>query len=337
MSSTISKSPARRLPLPRVIEGRGLVLVLVTALTIIAFSLFLPGFLTLENWTSLVRSVSVLGILGVGAAIVIIAGGIDISVVAIMAATAGWFLQMTQDDLSVIFALAACLGLALSVGIVNGVLVAFFEMPALLVTIGTAMFLSGLTKLILVKQSVVYVPEELADLRFIGQGYAFGIPLPVIAFACFVALGYLFLTKTRIGHFLFAQGDNRATAEIIGLPTRPVMVLVFMVSALIALCAGLITAAAAGGMNVQISNGTLIFDVILVAVIGGVSLSGGQGGVLGVAIGALLIGVLLNGMTLMNLNNIYQDLFKALALLLAIVWDNLLHPVDPETARDGDL
>ncbi len=333
----MTPQPRKMISLAGLLEERWAVLALVTALIIVAFAMFLPGFFTVENWVALIRSVSVLGILGVGAAIVIIAGGIDICVVAIMAATAGWFLQMTQDGASVALAFSLCFVLALAIGLVNGVLVSFFEMPALLVTIGTAMFLSGLTKLVLVKQSVVYVPEELVDFRFIGQGYMGGIPVPVIAFVCFAVIGHIFLRKTRYGHFIYARGDNPETARIIGLPTRPLVVGVFVISALVALCAGIITASASGGMNINISHGTLIFDVFLVAVIGGVSLSGGQGGILGVAIGALLIGVLLNGMTLMNLNNIYQDLFKATALLVAIVWDSLLHPVDPETAREGDL
>lgn len=317
--------------------GRQTTLLVITAVFIIGFSMTLPGFLTTENWSSLIRSVSVLGILGVGAAIVIIGGGIDISVIAVMAACAGWFLQLTQDGETVTYALALCFLLALIIGALNGILTAFFEMPPLLVTIGSAMFLTGLTKLVLVKQSVVYVPEHLAGFRVLGQGEIAGIPNPIIAFSIIALLGHILLSHTRIGHFIYAQGDNPAAARIIGVPTRPLTVTIFALSALIAMFAGILTSSSSGGMNIQITNGTLVFDVFLVAVIGGVSLSGGQGGIFGIIVGALLIGVLLNGMTLMNLNNIYQDLFKAITLLLAIVWDGIATPVDAEVAREGDL
>jgi len=118
---------------------------------------------------------------------------------------------------------------------------------------------------------------------------------------------------------------------------RPMVIGQYVASALIAWLAGLITAAGLQSINTRIVNSTLLYDVILVVVIGGIGLSGGKGGMRNVVIGALLIGIMLNGMTILDLANIYQNLIKATILLVALVIDSRLNPRDEQVGQQGDI
>jgi ribose transport system permease protein len=323
--------------LSRVLLGREMPLLGLTLLIAVILSFVLPGFASAENWVTLIRSISVLGMLSVGATAVIIAGGIDLSVVATMVATTGWLLRRVQDGASPEQSLLLALGLALAIGLVNGFLVAYCEIAALLTTLATSLLVIGLATLFLVRLSVVYVPPELEAFRVIGQGQVLGIPIPILILIGLAIAMHLLLSRTKVGLFTYAQGDNASAARLIGVPSRRLIVVLFVLSALTALVAGLVVAGTAGGINLQITNGTMVFDVVLIAVLGGVSLSGGEGRISGVLAAALLIGVMLNGMTLLNVNTIVQDIFKSLVLLVALTADRFLHPIDPETARQGDL
>lgn len=319
------------------INSRELLLFVVAIALALTFSLALPGFATASNWLTLLKSISVLGILSIAAAIVIIGGGIDLSAVAIMIAGAGWLLQLTSDGVDIPVALILSLGLVIAMGVVNGVLISLLEITPLLATLASGFMIVGFTKMALMSQSVVYTPAVLEPYRVISSGSLLGVPAPVVILFVTALLAHLFLTRTRMGLFVQSLGDNPYAAVIIGLKRRSITIKLYVVSALIAYLAGCLTAASAGGINVQVTNGTLMFDVILVAVLGGASLSGGQGRISGILISAVLIGIVINGMTLMNVNNIIQDIFKSVVLLLAILLDRILHPIDPDTARQGDL
>jgi ribose transport system permease protein len=134
------------------------------------------------------------------------------------------------------------------------------------------------------------------------------------------------------------MGDNSQSARLSGLPVRTTTIVVYVFAALTALLAGLITSSASGAVDFRtVSNGTLLFDVILVVVLGGIPLRGGRGGVHNIVIGLALIVVLRNGMTLLDFTTQTQDMLKGLVLILAIVIDNYLNPRDTETDTVGDL
>ena len=122
-----------------------------------------------------------------------------------------------------------------------------------------------------------------------------------------------------------------------GIPARPIIVLQYVLAALIGCFAGLVLAASVNSMPTRIFNSTLIYDVILVVVLGGIGLSGGRGGVLNVIIGTLLIGTMLNGMTIMDISYSAQNLVKGVVLLLAVITDSFLNPRNEETAQQGDI
>ena len=161
--------------------------------------------------------------------------------------------------------------------------------------------------------------------------------MAVVLFGIVAGLAHLFLRFTRQGRFIYAIGDNRDTAQITGIAVRPIIVSTYIFGALLALLAGLVLAAQVGQLDTATANSTLVYDVVTVAVIGGVSLAGGRGSVLSVLAGTILIGLLLNGMTLLHLSSDVQVIVKGFALLLALGLDSALHPRDEETARHGDL
>ncbi|MDQ0395713.1 ABC transporter permease [Labrys monachus] len=313
----------------------GIVLV-VAVLLFGAAAIGLHGFLTPDNLVAIVRSVSVLGILALGMAVVIIGRGIDLSAVAIMAMSVAWYLQMLNSGTSDGVALASVLAGVLCLGLLNGFLIAYAEVPALFVTLATAAFVFGFVRSQLITQDAVPVPpghwvERLGGLRY------FTIPIEVFIFAALAGAMFLFLRFTKWGRYVYLAGDNPAAARNIGIPVRPMLVLRYVISALVAFIAGILTASSLHSINTRVVNSSLLYDIVLVAVIGGIGLSGGKGGVRNVLIGAALIGILLDAMTIIDIPLLYQNLIKAAILLAAIIVDGLLNPRDEQTAQQGDI
>lgn len=308
----------------------------VTAVVFIVAAFTLPGFLDANNLLAIVRSVSVLGILALGMAVVIIGRGIDLSMVAIMAMSVAWYLQLLGSGTADMLAFAQVLAAVLAIGLINGVLVAYAEVPAIFVTLATASFVFGYVRSQVISQDAIPVPsghwvENLGALRLLD------VPLEVFVFAGLAILVSLFLRRTKLGRFVYYAGDNPFAARNIGIPVRLMLVLRYVLSALVALVGGLLTAASLHSINTRMVNSTLLYDIVLVAVIGGIGLSGGRGGVRNVLVGAALIGILLNAMTIFDIPLLVQNLIKALILLGAIVVDGLVNPRDEQTAQQGDI
>ncbi len=302
-----------------------------------AFAVLLPGFATAENMLTLLQNVAVLGILGLAMALIVIGRGIDISLIAALAVPPGLVLQMVQDGYSLPVSIAAALALALIFGLVNGWLVAYAEVPSLFATLATGIFLAGFGQAVLFKLDVVQWSTGMDGFERLGQGGILGIPMPIIAFAAVCVVVALLLRRTRIGAYIYAIGDNPYGARVTGIPSRPIIVLQYVLAALIGCFAGFVLAASVSSMPTRIFNSTLIYDVILVVVLGGIGLSGGRGGVLNVIIGTLLIGTMLNGMTIMDISYSGQNLIKGLVLLVAVIADSFLNPRNEETAQQGDI
>ncbi|MCW5237762.1 ABC transporter permease [Verminephrobacter eiseniae] len=307
------------------------------ALLFTGLLLFLPGFAQIDNLLTLVQNVAFLGILGLGMAIVVIGRGIDISMIAALAVPSGLLLQLVQDGHGLPSACALALGLTLLFGLVNGWLIAYAEVPSLFTTLACGLFLAGLGQASLLHLEVVQWPAALDPLAWLGRGKLAGLPMPVVMFAVAAAACSFFLRRLRAGAFIQAIGDNPFAARATGLPTRPMVLLEYMLAALIGLFAGVVMAASINSMPTRIFNSTMIYDVVLVVVLGGIGLSGGRGGVFNVVIGTLLIGTMLNGMTIMDLSYSVQNIIKGVLLLAAILIDSMLNPRNEETAQQGDI
>jgi ribose transport system permease protein len=162
------------------------------------------------------------------------------------------------------------------------------------------------------------------------------VPVPILIFGATAILLHLFLSRTVLGRSIYAHGDNPDAARLTGIATRPLTMLEYALSAAIGYVGGVVMIAETALMHLQVAESTLIFDVIMVVVLGGVSLVGGRGNVMSVVVGTLLIGVLLNGMTIMDMDVQTQNIIKGIVLLVAIVLDSYLHPRDEETSKQGD-
>ena len=312
------------------------IVLIVTALLAIGFAFTLDDFATLGNFLTLTRSVAILGILGIAMCVVVIGRGLDLSLVATMAVSSAFALQLMQHGWGWPGACAAGLSVAIAVGLVNGFIIAFVEVPALFTTLATGFLVFGLGRTFLLDGMILYLPQGQDVIEWIGHGRWLGVPAPVLVFALVALLVHFFLSRMTLGRFVYAHGDNLEAARLTGIAVRPLTMLEYAICAAIGFIAGLLMASSTASINTQIVNSTLIFDVILVVVLGGVSLVGGRGGVLSVLAGTALIGTLLNGMTIMDLDNNVQNIVKGGVLLAAIILDNRLHPRDEETARQGD-
>jgi ribose transport system permease protein len=309
----------------------------IAALLFAGFSIFLHGFLTEGNILSLVQNVSILGVLGVGMALSIIGRGIDLSMVATMAMTVAWSLNLMQGGAALGPALLAGLAMAVVIGLMNGFLIAYVEIPSIFATLAMATVVYGFGQFFLVPTDITYLAPSAGWLKGFGGSTVAGVPTPIIVFAALCVAAYLFLRFTKWGRFIYAMGDNPIGARVTGIPTRPIMVLQYVMAAVIAFLAGLVTASVVNSMSTRVVNSTLVYDVILVAVIGGIGLSGGKGGVHNVVVGTLLIGILLNGMTILDMPYTAQNIVKGLILLVAIIVDSIINPRDEQTAQQGDI
>ena len=301
-----------------------------------AASVLLPGFFQQNNLVAIVRSISVLGILALGMSVVIIGRGIDLSMVAIMAMSVAWYLQLLGNGMGDVQALVLVLAGVLLIGLLNGLLVAYADVPAIFVTLASGSFVFGYVRSQLISTDAVPVPpghwiESLGRLRILG------LPVEVLLFAALSLLAVGFLRYTKWGRYVYFAGDNPVAARNAGMPVRPMLVLRYLMSALVAFVCGVLTAASLLSINTRVVNSTLLYDIILVAVIGGIGLSGGKGAVRNVLYGAALIGIMLNIMTIIDIPLLYQNLIKSTILLAAIILDGVINPRDEQVAQQGDI
>lgn len=310
----------------------------IAAVLFLGFAATLPVFRSADNLLSLLQNVSILGILGTGMAVSIIGRGIDLSIVTVMAMSSAWVLQLANGGLPFGAALAAGLGLAVAVGLLNGLLIAFLEVPAIFATLAVATLNYGFVRALLLEDNQVYLKAAVPDwFAALGGGTVLGIPVPVLMFALVSLIVHLVLRHHIAGRFLYAMGENPAAARITGVPGRPMVLLQYALCSVIGFAAGIILASAIGSVETRVARSTMVYDVILVAVIGGIGLAGGKGGVRNVLVGTALIGVLLNGMTILNTSYTVQNILKSIILMLAIVADSLLNPRDEQTGQQGDI
>lgn len=312
------------------------VVVAIAAILFVVFSVFLNNFLTQGNLLALLKNVAILGTLATGMGFIVVGRGIDLTMVAVMVVGVAVAIWLSGHGFG--FGQAILLGglMVMACGLITGILVAVAEIPPIFATLAMASVVYGGGR-VAFNSDVLYAPADIGWLTFIGQGTILGIPASVAIFAALAALIALFLRLTRFGRFVYATGDNPNAARTMGLPTRPVLIAQYVVAALIAYVAGILLTGLVSGINTRLYNSTLIYDVLLVVVLGGISLSGGQGGIRNVIVGTVLVGILINGMTILNFSYTSQNLIKSVILLAALALDAVINPRDEQTSQSGDI
>jgi ribose transport system permease protein len=330
-------------PMPRRGTGRKNMLELVVAVATLAliliFSVTVDGFATIGNLRVILSNSASLAVLSCGMAIVIISRGLDLSLIAQMVAGATIFGIIISAGVSAPLALLVALAAMAVIGFLNAWLIAYAEIPSMLATLASSLFLVGLLRFAILRgEFMLLLPKSDPTVAFLAGDILPGVSVPVVAMAVTLLASWFLLTRTTAGQIIYAMGDNFQAARLAGLPVRTTLIVVYVCAAFTALVAGLIMSAASGAVDFRtVTNGTLLFDVILVVVLGGIPLRGGRGSVRNIIVGVALIAVLRNGMTLMDFTTQTQDMLKGLILLTAIVTDNYLNPRDAETDSVGDL
>lgn len=290
-------------------------LILFILLTVITNTFF-----TSRNLINVLKQVSINGIISVGMMCVLLTGGIDLSVgsiVALSGIVATTFAHPGEYPVIVPIILGVLAGAAC--GVVNGTLVAFLNLPAFIATLGMLSVASGVA-LVLSKGRPI---SNLSDqFRYIGGGTILGLPILIYILAAVFLIGYLILSWTKFGRYLYAIGGNEEAAKASGLSVARIKLFVYMISGI---CAGLAGTVLASRINAGQPNSGEGYelDAIAAVVIGGTSLNGGIGKVSGTILGVLIVGVINNGMDLLNISSYYQKIVKGSIIVLAVLLDRI--------------
>ncbi|MBR4078683.1 MAG: ABC transporter permease [Christensenellaceae bacterium] len=272
-------------------------------------------FLTVNNLMNILRQTSMVAILAIGAFYTIVGGGIDLSTGAVAGLSGIMFAKMLVEwSINPVLSILLTLIFGMLVGAVNAAMIAYGGIPPFIATLGMQIAARGLCFVITNAYPVVGIPESVG---MIGTGYVWFIPIPVIiTIVVFLIMAFI-AQKTRFGRAVYAVGSNEDASHFSGIDTKRIKAGTFVIAGLMSAIASIIlTARVASGQP----NGGLGWelDAITGAAIGGVSINGGKGNLLGVFIGALFVGMLTNGMTLMDLNSYYQQIVEGVVLILAI-------------------
>ena len=261
-----------------------------------------------------------LGISAVGMTCVILTSGIDLSVGSVMAITnvVGSML-MVNAGMPILPAVVITLIIAACIGLINGLLVAYVGVPALITTLAMMTILRGLSFVLCRGMPVWGLPESF---KALGQGYVGPIPIPVIVMLLIFIIGWIFLNRTKTGRYIYGLGGNKEAVRLSGVNTARIQTLVFVISSFLTGIAGIIMLSRINTGQPKIGTGYEM-DAITAVVLGGVSIMGGEGSLFGVLIGVLITGVLSNGMILIDVSEYSQQITKGIVLLLAVIFDTI--------------
>lgn len=311
------------------LEGRAFFALIVI---IVVFSTLSPYYLSVANFLTMASHVAIFGILAVGMLLVILNGGIDLSVgstLGLAGVVAGFLMQgvtltwlgvVLYPPVWVVAVLACTLGAA--VGLVNGVLIARFKVPAFVATLGVMYMARGLA--LLMTSGLTYNnlggKPELGNTGFDALGFnrLFGVPTGVVVLVVIALIGSIVLNRTAFGRWLYASGGNERAAELSGVPVKTVQISVYVLSGICAAIAGLILSSQLTSAG-PTAGTTYELTAIAAVVIGGAALTGGRGNIRGTLLGAFVIGFLSDGLVIIGISSYWQTVFTGAVIVLAVL------------------
>jgi ribose transport system permease protein len=288
----------------------------------IALSLATDTFATERNIFNVTRNFAFVGIIALGMTTVIITGGIDLSVGAVLVLSAMITGMTMAAGYSIWLAITLAIAGSLAVGLFNGIMIAFVGVPPFVVTLGTLSVARSLAMVLSNNKMVYQFGPDHELLLALGGGSTFGIPHPVYALAILGVLTSLAYRWTRLGRHIFAVGGNEHAAILTGIPVKRVKILVYMFAAFTAAIAGVLEVGWLGGVTTNLGQG-MELNVIAAAVIGGANLAGGIGTAFGAIVGAALIEVIRNSLILLGINTFWQGTFVGSFIIIAVLFDRL--------------
>ncbi|GAA1541772.1 ribose transport system permease protein [Microbacterium ginsengiterrae] len=290
---------------------------------VIFFAIASPNFFTFSNIATVLLSTAVIGILALGTTFVIITGGIDLSLgtgMALCAVMTGVFI--TNMGLPVWVGILGGIATGVLMGLVNGLNVTFLRLPPFIATLAMMMIAGGLA-LVISGVAPIYFSTSAPDFKKIALGVIIpGIPNAVLITAVLAIIAAIVLSKTLLGRYTFAIGSNEEAARLSGVDTRRWTIFIYMFAGAFTGIAGVIIASRLDSAQPQIGTGYEL-QAIAAVIIGGTSLLGGRGSILGTVIGALIMSVLVNGLRILSIQTEWQNVVVGVVVLLAVFLDSL--------------
>lgn len=292
----------------------------ILAIEIIIFSFGSQYFLTVNNILNVLRQSAVTGICAVGMTFVMLTGGIDLSMGAVVGiASISCASLMVKASWHPVAATALALLVGLAIGLLNGVLVTYVGIPPLIATLGVQTSIRGLCYILTGGLPVYGFPNSFG---VIGKGYVGFVPVPVIIMIVFLIIGAYVLNKTRFGRYLYAIGGNAEASRLSGIDVSKSMVKTYVIAGLLAAIAGIVELSRLSSGQPAAGDGYEM-TIITAVVLGGISVAGGEGKFFGVVVGIFIMAILSNGLVMMNVYEFYQQLIRGIVLLVAVGIDQI--------------
>ncbi|WP_342045080.1 ABC transporter permease [Bacillus sp. OTU530] len=293
--------------------------IVILVLMSVVLSVLTPNFLEVNNLLNVLKQISIIAILAAGMTFVILTGGIDLSVGSTVALSGVISVMLSQQGVNAIIAMAAGVAVGVAAGFVNGYLTAKVKLPAFIVTLGSFTYIRGLAYVI----SAGY-PIVLTDplFKFFGAGGIVGIPTPIFIMAFIYVITFFVLKYTMFGRHVYAIGGNEEAASLTGIKVGATLIKVYVISGLLSGLAGVVLAGRLYSGQPTAGVGFEL-DAIAAVILGGTSFTGGVGKIQGTIIGALIMGVLSNGLTLLDVSYYWQLVIKGAVIILAVLLDRL--------------
>lgn len=288
-------------------------------LLILVLSIASPTFRTAANFINVSRQVSINMIIACAMTMVLIIGGIDLSVGSVMAMSGMVSAYLSLSGVPFGICMLAGLATGVAAGFVNGIILANTKLPPFIVTYATQSILRGM----------VYVITGAGTIRLVSQAYMdFGglslgaIPLPVLYMIGVICVSTILLSRTKFGRHLFAIGGNPKAAQYAGINTKKSTLIIYIISGVCAAFAGMVLTSRNSSMQPAVGNGAEM-DAIAAVVLGGTSMAGGRGSISGTILGAFIIGFINNGLNMLRMDSFYQYLVKGIVILIAVYMDDV--------------
>ena len=286
---------------------------------VIVISIISPDFRTVNNFLSLLRQSAINGLIAFGMTCIILTGGIDLSVGSVLALTSIICAHTIKIGLPAPLSMLIALIFGIILGTISGLMVTKSRLQPFIATLITMTGYRGLTMILSGGRPISRLGDNFL-LNQIGKGSLIGIPIPVWILIIFFAIFLFVLKKTVLGRQIYATGSNSKAAELAGINTNNIKLIVYAVSGFMASLSGLILVSRLGSAQPTLGSGYEL-DAIAAVALGGTSMTGGRGKITGTLIGILIIAVLNNGLNIIGVSSYYQDVVKALVIFLAVVSD----------------
>jgi len=294
----------------------GVLIVLVTG-----FSIINPRALSVDNMLNILRQMSFIGIMGIGMTFVLISGGIDLSVAAVCGLSGVLTALFLKNGISIFLAIPLVLLVGLSFGLINGLIITKMGVNDFMTTLGTMSVAHGLIFGVTGGYSVYEGITK--GFKKIGQGMLGPVPYPTIYLIIFFIIGYILLSKSKLGRQVYAIGGNKKAAFLSGVNIDRIKITVYLISGFLSALTGIILTSRMGSGQANASN-TFLFPTVTSVILGGTALAGGEGSMIGTFLGVLVIGILNNGLIMARMTFYWQEIAMGIVLILAISYTSYM-------------